>query len=55
MTMQMTLHRRHLVEVQALGKVNHRNNCQMETCRIRSEGSYFSGKWHLENVLVGFF
>lgn len=47
-TMQMPPHHRHfvLVEVQVLGKVDHRNNGQMETCRIRNEGSDFSEKWH---------
>jgi len=45
-TMQTLPHRRHLVEVQVLGKVDHWNNGRMETCRIRSEGSIFSEKWH---------
>ena len=48
MTMQMPPHRHHLVlvEVQALGKVDHRNNSQMDACRIRSKGLDFSEKWH---------
>lgn len=44
-TMQTLPHRRHLVEVQVLGKVDHRNNGRMESRRIRSEGSDFSEKW----------
>lgn len=41
-TMQTPPHRRHLVEVQVLGKVDHRNNSRMETRRITSKGSDFS-------------
>lgn len=55
--MQMPLHHRHLVlvEVQVLGKADHRSNGQMETCRIKNEGSDFSEKWHRENDLLGAF
>jgi len=48
-TMQIPPHRRHLVEVQVLGKVDHQNN------GIRSEGSDFSEKMALEKCFGGLF
>jgi len=47
--MQIPPHRRHLVEVQVLGKVDHQNN------GIRSEGSDFSEKMALEKCFGGLF
>jgi len=54
-TMQTLPHRRHLVEVQVLGKVDHRNNGRMETRRIRNEGLDFFRKMALEKCFVGGF
>jgi len=50
--MQTLPHHRHLVEVQVLGKVDHRNNGQMETRRIRVG---FFRKMALEERFGGFF
>lgn len=46
-TMQIPPNRRHLVEVQVLGKVDHRNNGRMEIRKNRERrGQIFQKKWH---------
>jgi len=54
-TMQTPPHRHHLVEVQVLGKVDHRNNSRMETRRVTSKGLDFFRKMALELRFGGVF
>jgi len=54
--MQTLPHRRYLVEVQVLAKVDRQNDGRTGTRRIRSEGGVdFSEKWALEKCFVGAF